>query len=189
MRRNLRMSVERKAVHTGTVGACQHGHLARAAKACAEAPDPLACPLPTGNALLHGSGHRAGEFGCVLSQGVIACRHHGVATRFEVPQMAARADDAMADLLKHVGHVGIAGRLTLEKAWFETLIRAIEKNPLKEKQVIVHIEIERTAKPLEKRHRPRLDLVSWDTACDRLVDIILPNRGTDDRMDPRSEVL
>jgi hypothetical protein len=38
----------------------------------------------------------------------------------------------MADLLDHGGDVGIAGRLTREKARREALVGAIERDPLKE---------------------------------------------------------
>jgi hypothetical protein len=53
----------------------------------------------------------------------------------------------------------------------------------------MEIEIEGTPKALHKGHRPRVDGGPWDTTGDHLVHIILPNRGTDDRMDLRSEVL
>jgi hypothetical protein len=53
----------------------------------------------------------------------------------------------------------------------------------------MEVQIDRTAKTLDKGHRPRLDLGPWDTACDRLVHIILPNRGADDGMNLRGELL
>ena len=46
--------------------------------------------------------------------------------------------------------------------------------------MIVHIEIERTAKALDKRDRPWVRLVPLRAALDRLVDVILRNRGADD---------
>ena len=36
---------------------------------------------------------------------------------------------------------------------------------------------------LDKRHRPRLDLLPFDATLDRLVDVILRDRGADNRMD------
>ena len=36
---------------------------------------------------------------------------------------------------------------------------------------------------------PGWTLARWDAACDRLVHIILPDRGADDRMDLRGQVL
>jgi hypothetical protein len=129
VRRDLGVGVHRKPLHAGTVGACQHGRLARAAKARAEAPDLLARPLPEGDALLHRGRQGTGERGCVLHQGIIACRHRRVATRFEVPQRAELADDSMADRLDYRGDVGIAGRLALEKARLAALVGAIERDP------------------------------------------------------------
>src|SRR5262249_4205997 len=188
VRRNLGMGVYRKPLHAGTVGACQHGRLACAAQARAEAPDPLTGPLPKGDALLHGGRQGTGKLGCVLSQGIIPRGHGGVATRFEVAQMAELTDDTMADFLHDGCHVGIAGRLALEKAGLEALVGAIEIDPLEEDTMKMEMEIEGTPKPLHKRDRPWLNLVSWDTACDRLVHIILPAGRADDRMDLRGQL-
>jgi len=51
------------------------------------------------------------------------------------------------------------------------------------------MEIEATANTLHKRDRPWLDLVAWDPAGDRLVHIILTDRGANDRMDLRGQLL
>jgi hypothetical protein len=88
VRGDLGVGVQGKPLHAGTVGTRQCGALTLMAKLRADALDLLSSPFPKGNALLHRSDHRAGEFGFVIAQGVIACRHHGVETRFEVPQMA-----------------------------------------------------------------------------------------------------
>ena len=61
--------------------------------------------------------------------------------------------------------------------------------PLKEDTMRMHIHIDGAAESLDKGHRSRLHLVSWDTACDRLVDVILSDGGAVDRMDPRGEIL
>src|SRR6266699_7230378 len=103
--------------------------------------------------------------------------------------MAELTDDAMADFLHHVCHVDIAGRLDREKAGLEARLGAVEVDTLHEDAMEMEVHIERTAKTLDKRDRPRLELVSWDTACDRLVHIILPDGGADDRMDLRGQLL
>jgi hypothetical protein len=53
----------------------------------------------------------------------------------------------------------------------------------------MEIEIDSTAKALNTGHRPWLPLASRDTACDRLVHVILTDRGADDGMDRRGQVL
>ena len=103
----------------------------------------MAGPLPEGDALLHGGRQGTSELGGVLHQGVIACRHHGVETRFEVPQLAELTDDAMADFLKYVCHVGIAGRLDREKAGRASLIGTIQIDPLQEDEVEMEIGVRR----------------------------------------------
>src|SRR5262245_14381872 len=169
MRGDLGVGVQGKAVDPGTLRTRQGGVFTLVAKPRTDASDRLARPLPTGNALLHRSGHRAGEFGCVISQGVIAGRHRGVATRFEIPQLAELTDDAMADLLDHRGDVRVRRGLAWHKTWLEALARTIKKHPLEEEQVIVHIQIECTAKALDKRHRPWVDGGPFATALDCLV--------------------
>ena len=103
--------------------------------------------------------------------------------------MAQRADDAPTDLLDHVGDVGIGRGRAREKAGFVAFVGAIEKHPLQEKQVIVPIEIEGTAKTLDKRDRAGVDGGALAPALDRLVDVILPDGGANDRMDLGREVL
>ena len=53
----------------------------------------------------------------------------------------------------------------------------------------MQMHIEGTPKTLHTCHRPWLDLGSHTASCDRLVHIILPDRGADDRMDRGGEVL
>src|SRR5262249_38296006 len=129
-----------------------------------------------------------GKFRFGIHQGVKAGRHDGVQTCFEVSQLAELADDPPADRLDHGGDIGIAGRLACEKAGLAARLGAIAVDALQEDAMAMEVHIERTAKPLEKRHRPRLDLVAWDTACDRLMHVILTDRGANDRMDLRREV-
>src|SRR4029434_8722796 len=95
----------------------------------------------------------------------------------------------MTDLLDHGGDVGIAGGLPREKARREALVGAIEIDPFEEDAMEMEIQIDGTAETLDKYDRPRLDVGSRIASCDGFVHIILPDRGTDDRMDLRGEVL
>src|SRR5262249_45154353 len=90
---NVGVGVQRKPLDAGTVGTSQRRHLTLGAKAGANAPDLLAGPLPKSNALLYRGRQGTGQLGGVIHQGVIAGRHRGVATRFEVPQLAELAGD------------------------------------------------------------------------------------------------
>jgi hypothetical protein len=53
----------------------------------------------------------------------------------------------------------------------------------------MEVQIERTAKTLDKRDRARVDGGPLVPVCDRLVDVILPDGGADDGMDLGREVL
>jgi hypothetical protein len=53
----------------------------------------------------------------------------------------------------------------------------------------MQMEMERTAKALDKGDRPRVDVRPLMTLCDRLVDVILPDGATNDRMDLGRKVL
>ncbi len=53
----------------------------------------------------------------------------------------------------------------------------------------MEIQIDGATKALDKRHRPRLDLLPLDAAFDRLVDVILRDRGADNRMDLCRQIL
>ena len=86
-------------------------------------------------------------------------------------------------------HVGIARRFGFDKAGLETLVGAIEVHALKEDDVKMEMQIDGPTEALDKRHRPRLDLLSFAPACDRLVHVILRNRGTENGMDVRGQVL
>jgi hypothetical protein len=90
-----------------------------------------------GNALRDRGRHGAGEFRFVVEQRVIPGGHRDLHSGFQVSQMAELADDPPTDLLDHVCNVGIAGRLTLEKAGCETLVRAIEKNTLHDDHMVM----------------------------------------------------
>jgi len=133
--------VERKAVDAGTACPGERGLLALVAKACANMTDLLASPLPKGDALLHRGRQGPGELGGVIDQRIIACLHHGVETRFEVPEMAELADDSMADLLDDVSDVGVGRGRDCEKAWLASLVGAIQIDPFKEDNMIMQIQI------------------------------------------------
>jgi len=64
---------------------------------------------------VHRGRQGSGELGGVIDQRIIACRHHGVETRFEVPEMAELADNPMADLLDDVSDVVSVGGATASK--------------------------------------------------------------------------
>ena len=174
--------MQRKPVDTGTAGARQHGALTLGAKACANAPDLLTGPLTKGNTLRDGGGQGAGEGGLVDHKRIISCSHGGIAARLQVSQVAQLTDDAPADCLHHLGNVGIAGRLALDKARLEARCGAIEIDALKKDTMKMDIQIEGATKTLDKRHRPRLDLLPCDAALDRLIDVILRDSGADDCM-------
>src|SRR5262249_52685520 len=95
----------------------------------------------------------------------------------------------MADFLHDGCYVGIAGRLACDKPRLAAGLGALEVDALKKDAMKMEMEIEGTAKALDKRDGSRMDLVSWDTACDRLVDVILPDGGGDDRMALRGQLL
>ena len=53
----------------------------------------------------------------------------------------------------------------------------------------MEVEIESTAETLDKCARPQLDVGSLKVSGDYLVHIILPDRGVDDSMDLRGQLL
>ena len=166
---DLGVGVQRKPVDTGTAGARQRGALTLGAKAGANAPDLLAGPLPTGKALRDRGGQGAGEGGLVDHERIIPRGHGGVAARLQVSQVAQRTDDAPADRLHHLGNVRIAGRLALDKARFEARLGAIERDALKKDTMKMDMQIDGATAALDKRHRPRLDLLPFDATLDRLI--------------------
>src|SRR5215831_12945672 len=187
--RDVGVGVQRKPLDAGTVGTCQRGHLTLVAKACANAPDLLAGPLPKSDALLHRGRQGARELRRVVEQGVIPSGHGGVHPGLQIPQPTQLTDDPVPDLLEDCGDVRIAGWFGCDKAGLAAHCGAIEVDPLYEDAMAMEVYIDRTAKPLDKRHRPRLDLVAWDTAGDRLVHVILPDGRANNGMDLRREVL
>src|SRR5712691_4505829 len=189
MGRDLGVGVERKALHAGTAGTGERWRLARVAKPRADAPDLLTGPLPEGNTLLHGGRHGTGEFGRVIAQRVMPRGHGSIATRLQASQVAQLTDDAPTDLLDHGGDVGVGRGLDLDEARLEAGLGAIQIDSLKEDTMKMDIQIDGTAEALDKGRRSRLDLGPWDTTGDRLVHIILADRGTDDRMDLRGQLL
>ena len=58
----------------------------------------------------------------------------------------------MTDLLDHGCDVGVGRWLDREKAWPEPLVGAIQRDPLKEDTMIMHIHIDGAAESLDKRH-------------------------------------
>lgn len=67
-------------------GARQCAALTLVAKASANAPDPLASPLPKGNAPRDGGGQGAGESGLIDNERIIPRGQGGVAARLKVSQ-------------------------------------------------------------------------------------------------------
>src|SRR5436309_7382009 len=139
MRRNRRVGVQGKAVHTGTAGSRQGGVFPLVAKPRADAPDLLAGPLPKGDALLHGSRHGAGELGFVVAQRIIPGGHGGIQARLQISEPTQLTDDPVTDLLEDRGNVGITGRLALEKARRAALVGAIEIDPLEEDAMAMEV--------------------------------------------------
>jgi hypothetical protein len=131
VRGDVGVGVQRAPVDAGTAGAAAGWLLAFRTKSRADMPDLLAGPFPKGDALLHRGRHGTGEFGGVIPQWVITCRHRGVEAHFQVPQLTELAHDPMADRLDHGGNVGIGRRLTCDKAWRAPLVGAIQIDPLK----------------------------------------------------------
>ena len=81
------------------------------------------------------------------------------------------------------------GGSTLRKRGLRPPATPIEIHPLKEDTMKMEMQIHGTAKALDKRYRPRLNLLPLDASFDRLVDVILHNRGADNRMNRRRQVL
>src|SRR5712692_8927796 len=185
----LMQRTQRKPVDTGTAGPRECGAFPCIATSRAHPSHVLSGPLPKGDALRDRGGHGASELGLVVEQGIIACGHSGVDSRLQVPQVAPRADDPPTDLLEYRGNVRIAGRLDLDKARREALVGAIKVGSLKKNYMEMEVQIHGAAESLDKRHRPWLDLLPLDTSCDRLVHIILTDRGADNRMDLCRQVL
>src|SRR5262249_27963171 len=86
------VGVERKAVDTGTVRTREPWCLALGAKARADAAYMLASSFTERDALLHGSGHGAGELRGGLAQEVIPGGHRGLHTCVQIAQPAELAD-------------------------------------------------------------------------------------------------
>jgi hypothetical protein len=95
----------------------------------------------------------------------------------------------MADLRDDCGNIGIGGRLACDKMWREARLSAIEVDALKEDAMKMEVQIDGTARALDKGHRPWLHVGSLKASGDCLVHIILTDRGANDRMDHGGEVL
>jgi hypothetical protein len=128
MRWNLRVGMQGKAIDTGTTGSCEFRPFAFIAKARADAAHFLSSPFAKGDTLLDRSRHGAGKLWFGVEKRIIPSSHGNIHSGFQVAQPAERADDPPTDVLDHLCHVRIAGRLTLEKTGFEALIDAIEKS-------------------------------------------------------------
>jgi hypothetical protein len=107
---------------------------------------------------------------------------------FQVAWPAERADAPPTDGLAHLCHVRIAGRLTLEKTGCEALIEAIEKNSFDGDDVVMKVQIETSAKSLEKGNRSWLDFLALNTAFNGLVDVKLCDGGADNAMNLRGQI-
>jgi hypothetical protein len=82
---NLRVSMQRQAVHAGTARPREPWRLTLMPKPGADAPHRLARPLPTGDALLHGGCHGAGERGLMIPQRIIPGGPGGLHARLQIP--------------------------------------------------------------------------------------------------------
>src|SRR5262249_49814349 len=173
MRRNRRVGVQRKAVDASATRSREPGRLTLVTKSGADTPDVLLGPFTQRDALLDRRRHGASRYRGSLAQGIIASGHGGLQVRFQIAQPTQQTDHAPTDLLDHGGDVRIGRGLARKKAGWTPLVRALEKYPFQAEHVIMHIELERTAKALDKRDRPRVDGGSHVTALDRLVDVIL----------------
>jgi hypothetical protein len=143
----------------------------------------LSSPFPKGNTL--GDGGRAGarEFGLAVQQGVIPGSQSCIAARLQVASSTQRGDDPPVDLQEYRGHGSITGRLALDKARLEARLGAIEIDVLKKDTMKIDMQIEGATEALDKRHRPRLDLLQCGATLDRLLDVILRDCGANDRVD------
>src|SRR5207237_9833433 len=88
MRRNRRVGVQRKAVHTGTARTGQPWRLALSAKARADATHLLAGSFTTSDAVLDRRRHGPSERGLVVAQRITPGGHRGAQTRAQLPQPA-----------------------------------------------------------------------------------------------------
>src|SRR5262249_30479032 len=158
MRRNRRVGVEGKAVHTGTARTGQPWRLALSAKARADAAHLLAGSFTPSDAVLNRRRQGPSELRCGVAQGVIPGGHGGLQARLQVAQGAQLTDNPSTDLLDHVGDVGIGRWLACEKAGFATCVGALKVDPLQEDAMAMKVHIERAAKALEKRDRARVDV-------------------------------
>src|SRR5262249_40311804 len=140
VRWNRRVSVEGKAVDTGTPRPSEPRCLALRAKTRADTAYVLPGSCSEGDTVLDRSRHGAGEFRCGVAQGIIPRGDGVIDAGLQVSQMAQRANDAPTDFLDHSGDGGVGRWLTREKAWLQTLVSAIEKHSLQEEQVKVHME-------------------------------------------------
>ena len=83
----------------------------------------------------------AREGGLVVEEGIIACGHGVVEARRQVSQVAQRTDDPPTALLEHCRNVRIAGRHALEKARLAALVGAIKRDPRKEENMNMDMQI------------------------------------------------
>src|SRR5262249_52582079 len=142
MRRNRRVGVEGKPVHTGTAETGDPWRLALGAETGTKTPDRLASPLAIGDALLDGGCHGARERGLIVEEGIIPRCHGVLDPRFEVSYPPQCADDPPTDLLDHRGNVGIGGWLALDKARLQPLVGAIEIDTLNDDHMKMDVHIE-----------------------------------------------
>src|SRR5262245_11248458 len=149
----------------------------------------MAGPLPEGDALLDGGYHGAGEFWCRITQGIIPGGDGGLHVRFQIAQPAQQADDPPTDLLDDSGNVGVGRRCALEKAGLKAHGGAVEVDAFKKEDMEMQMHIQGAAKALDKGNRSRVEKSPLVPLRSRLVDIRLPDRGANNRMDLGGEVL
>src|SRR5437899_9416111 len=100
-----------------------------------------------------------------------------------MPPPTQHKDAPLTDLLDHRRNVGIAGRLACDKPGLEAHGGTIEVDALKKEDMEMQMHIQGAAKALEKGDRARVDGGPLVTLGGRLVDVILPDGGANDRMD------
>jgi hypothetical protein len=125
----------------------------------------------------------------VIAQGIIVGSHSRVEASLQVSQLAKLAHDKMAELRADRGNIGSGGRLACDKTWREARLSAIEVDALKEDAMEMEVQMDGTARALDKGHRPWLHVGSVKASGDCLVHIILTDHGANDRMDHSGEAL
>jgi hypothetical protein len=187
MRWHLGVGGQRKPIDPGTAGARACGECPFTPKARANPSHLLSGPLTKGPTLLDSGRQGVSEGGLIVYERIIPRGYSGGAARLQVSQGAQLADDVPADRLDRVScsagadrsNISIGGRPALDKTGLAPLVSAIEIDTSEHDHMKVHVQIDGTAKALDKCHRPRLRFLPHGAACDRLMHVVLTNRGSE----------